>query len=247
MSSPAGYVVLSTQRTGSHLLRGVIGSHPAFVHAGEVLIPETPKPGSFDAFMADSTRPTDPPLLWAQYLIHLRMQKPNAAYVGLLVKYEHVKRIAGRDLTTDAAFYDVRIIHLVRQNILRMIASHHLAVARGVHVSSRQVHHGINSVELPAGDIVKRLRKKARLVETFRGRLRSRPHSCEIAYEDIMAGDSVNDELVLRLCDFFGVDDGFARQPRTVRLGPSQLRNMISNYDAVAKAVEGTEFEEMLE
>lgn len=247
MASPAGFIVLSTQRTGSHLLRNVIGSHPAFVHAGEALIPETSKPGSFDLFVASQTQGHVPTQLWQGYLDYLLGQKPSARYVGFLVKYEHVARIMGLDLTSDPFFREVRIIHLVRKNTLRMIASHHLAVARGVHVSTSKIDHEINSAEIPAGDALSQLRKKAMLVETFRQTLRSRPKTCEIAYEEIMNGEVVSEELAARLCEFFDVDDQFTRRPSTVKLGPDRLRDMISNYDAVSAALRGSEFETMLE
>lgn len=247
MSAPNGFIVLSTQRTGSHLLRSVVGSHPAFVHAGEVLIPGTPKPGSFDAFQADSARSSEPSRLWDEYLRHLQKHVSNARHVGFLVKYEHVDRVGGRDFTSDPIFTKVRVIHLVRRNILRMIASHHLAVARGVHVSHAPINHEINSVAVPADDVVNLLRKRAQMMAVFRDRLRYSPRSCEIAYEDIMNGDAVSDELILTLCGFFKVDDCFSRRPGTVQLGPRRLRDMISNYEAVASALRDTEFEGMLE
>lgn len=210
-------------------------------------MPETPKPGSFDVFLATAPRSTDPAVLWEEYLKHLQSQKPNARYVGLLIKYEHVDRIGNRDLISDPVFDDLRIIHLVRRNTLRMLASHHLAVARGVHVSSEPLRHDMSSVDLPVDDLLRRLRKKTQLVEAFRGHLDQRPQTCEIAYEDIMSGDTVSEDLVSTLCEFFMVEDNFARQPKTVKLGPERLRDMIGNYSAVASALSGTEFETMLE
>jgi LPS sulfotransferase NodH len=247
MSAPDGFIVLSTQRTGSHLLRSVIGSHPRFVHVGEALIPETHKPGSFDAFLTASTRASTPESLWREYLVDLCSENPSASYAGLLVKYEHVDRIMGRDLTRDPIFDDVRIIHLVRRNILRMVASHHLAVARGYHVLHEPIQHEITSVDLPVDGVLNHLRKKQTLVETFRGRLDGRPRTLEVAYEDIMQGEQVSDRLTSDLCRFFEVDNKFARMPETVKLGPDRLVDMVGNYDAVASVLAGSEFEEMLE
>lgn len=247
MKSCVGFIVLSTQRTGSHLLRSVIRQHPAFVLAGEALIPGTSKPGSLDAFLAATARASAPEQLWHEYLIDLCDQKPSATYAGLLVKYEHVDRVMGRDFISDPAFQGVQIIHLVRRNVLRMIASHHLAVARGAHVRDERTKFDIDSVEIPADNVLGLLRKKVQLIEAFRERLKGRPRSCEIGYEEIMAGEVVSESLIARLCEFFAVDDAFPRQPKTVKLGPDRLREMIRNYDAVAEVVQGSEFEDMLE
>lgn len=212
-----------------------------------MLAPGTPKPESFDSFLADSRRSDTPAALWQEYLVSLRDHKPEAEYVGMLVKYEHTDRIMGKDFILDPVFEDVRIIHLVRRNLLRMVASHHLAIARGVHVRHEPIQHEINSVELPVEGVLKQLRRKQSLVETFRERLRGRPLSCEVAYEDIMHGVNVSNRLVSLLCRFFEVEDEFARTPKTVKLGPDRLKDMISNYDAVASVLSGTEFERMLE
>jgi LPS sulfotransferase NodH len=248
MFSPAAYIILSTQRVGSHLLGGVVGSHPDFAHAGEVLMRNTPKPGSFDVFMDGVRQPSDPALIWRDYLGHLqKMQRSGARYVGFLVKYGDVDRIDGRDLTSDSLFDEVRIIHLIRRNILRMVASHHLAVARKLHVTSEIVQHEINSVELPADEIVRTLRKKAAAADKFRRRLAGRRYVLEVAYEDILDGGVVSDQLVGRLCKFFDVTDEFVRAPKTVKLAPEHLTALISNFDEVATAVSGTEFQEMLD
>jgi len=247
MRACAGFIVLSTQRTGSHLLRSVIRQHPAFVLAGEALIPGTSKPGSLDGFLATAPRAGAPEQLWGEYLLDLCNHKPSATYAGLLVKYEHVDRVMGRDFISDPAFQEIQIVHLVRHNVLRMIASHHLAVARGAHVRGARTEFDIDSVEIPPDDVLRLLRKRVQLIETFRERLKDRPRSCEIAYEEIMDGELVSESLIARLCEFFAVDDAFPRQPKTVKLGPDRLREMIRNYDLVAEALRGSEFEGMLE
>jgi hypothetical protein len=136
---------------------------------------------------------------------------------------------------------------LVRRNTLRTIASHHLAVARGLHVTSEVVQHDINSVEIPADDVVSALRRKTARVGAFRERLANRPHTLEVTYEDIMHEDLIDDALIRRLCEFFDVDDKFMRRPRTLKMAPEQLRALITNYDEVAAAVSKTEFQKFLD
>lgn len=247
MPGPVPYVVLSTQRAGSHLLGDILGSHPLFAQAGEVLIPETEKPGSFDSFVKRVDASMPPQALWHAYLDHLCARKPGATYAGFLVKYGHVKRIANKDLTSDPLFADVRIVHLVRRNILRAIASHHLAVARNVHVVRYSASYAVNSVKLDPRTLTAALRKKAATVETFRKRLAEHPNSVELSYEDLMDGDLVASQLPSRLCGFFEVGDEFTRCPPTARLAPHRLDELVSNYEQVEHTIKQTEFADMLD
>lgn len=243
---PAGYVILSTQRTGSHLLGNILGSHPAFAQAGDVLIPGREKRGSFDVF-ARSAGALPPASLWRNYLAHLREPKPTASYVGILVKYWLVDRIAGLDLTSDPVFADTRIVHLVRRNTLRVVASHHLATARGVHASKKHQTYEVNSVSIPPRAVLRSIQKREKTVQEFRDRLAGRPRTIEVAYEEILDGGSVSPQLIDRLCSFFEVDDRFSRKPETLKLAPEPLADLIDNYDEVASILRGTDFEYMLD
>lgn len=247
MPGPAPYVILSTQRVGSHLLGDVLGGHPLFAQAGEVLIPETRKPGSFDSFLDAADSSAKPEALWSRYLSHLQETKPSASHVGFLVKYGHVDRILERDLISDPLFGDVRIIHLTRHNVLRTVASHHLAVARKVHVIRRPMQHDVDTIELPAGTIVESLRKKASSVEAVRARLAERPLVLELAYEDMMDGEYVSEQVLDQLQRFFSVSNAFERKPATTKLAPTELKRLISNYTQIAAAVQNTEFQHMLD
>lgn len=248
MHGPAPYVILSTQRVGSHLLGDILGSHPMFAQAGEVLIPQTRKPGSFDSFLEATGPCAGPDVLWSQYLYHLRKAKPGAGHVGFLVKYGHIDRILNRDLISDHLFADVRVIHLTRRNVLRTVASHHLAVARKVHVARRPMHLDVDTIELPANTIVDVLRRKASSVETVRERLADSPLLVlEVAYEEIMEGEHVSEQLISKMRAFFDVPDGFSHEPKTMKLAPVELKMLLSNYSEIAAAVAGTEFQHMLD
>lgn len=248
MTTPDAYVVLSTQRTGSHLLGEVLGSHPAFAQAGEVLIPETTKRGSLDSFLA--ARPGDttpPPLLWREYISHLRQSNPSASHVGFLVKYGHVSRFAGLSLVESPELADTRIVHLVRRNLLRVVASHQLAVTRRVHVTKEHKTYDVNSVTLDPSATLAAITSRAKTVAEYRAKLAQRDRVLELAYEDIMDCGQVRQETIDSLCSFFDVDDRFTRTPETVKLAPPQLADLIDNYEDIAHALRDTEYKAMLD
>lgn len=248
MGDFAGYIILSTQRTGSHLLGDILGSHPAFAQAGEVLIPGTRKRGSFDKYIETAKSTSDnPATVLDDFLDHLRSRRPTASYVGFLVKYGHADRIGGQDLTVDPAFARIRIIHLVRRNLLRLVASHRLAAARKVHVSRRPVRHKVNSVSLNTKTLVDSLRSRREQIEEMSAKLTGRPGVLEVAYEEIMSGSTVSQACLSRLTSFFGASNEFRNDPATVRLAPVRLPDLIANYTDVARILRGTEFERMLD
>lgn len=243
----APYIVLSTQRTGSHLLGDVLKSHPAFAHSGETLLPGTRKRGSFDAFMDRMDRCPSVKTVWYRYLQYLRQDKPNAEHVGFLVKYGHVRRIGGLDLVSDPLFARVRIIHLVRRNALRTAVSHQLAVAREVHVTRVPMEHKVNSLSVHPDRLLKMVRQKLAAAQVFRRQLASRERCIELAYEDLMEGDEVRGEIVTRLCDFFDVRDAFSRIPGTIKLAPQPLEHLLENYSEVATIFREADLGYMLE
>lgn len=248
MTPPDAYAVLSTQRTGSHLLGEVLGSHPAFAQAGEVFIPKTTKPGSLDSFLAERPRDSTPrEVLWREYILHLHRSNPSASHVGFLVKYGHGSRFAGLSLVESPELADTRIVHLVRRNLLRVVASHHLAVARRVHVTRQRRTYDVNSVTLDPSSTLMAIRDKAKAVADQRAKLKPRARVLELAYEDIMDRGQVREETVSSLCSFFEVEDHFTRAPQTVKLAPPRLANVIDNYDDVAHALRGTDYEHMLD
>lgn len=248
MTPPDAYVVLSTQRTGSHLLGEVLGSHPAFAQAGEVLIPETTKRGSFDSFLAARPGDTTPPeVLWREYISHLRQANPSASHVGFLVKYGHASRFAGLSVVESPELADTRIVHLVRRNLLRVVASHQLAITRRVHVTKEHKTYDVDSVTLDPSATLVAIRSRAKTVAEHRTKLERRDRVLELAYEDIMDGGEVRQATIDSLCSFFAVDDRFTRAPQTVKLAPPQLAQLIDNYDDVARALRGTDYEHMLD
>lgn len=212
----------------------IIGSHPDFIQHGEILLPESKKPQSFTRFKRRS-RSTDPAGIWSEYLSYIQGPEVGARHIGFLVKYQDVSRIENLDITTHRLFASVRIIHLVRRDLLRSIASQHLARAREVYVTTRERQYAVNSVHLSPKGLLHALNQKRNLVSTFRTALANRPNSLELVYEDLLHGERVSDTISRQLATFFQVEDKFKRQPDTVQLAPEHLSDLISNYDEVAR------------
>jgi LPS sulfotransferase NodH len=248
LPDPFPYVVISTQRVGSHLLAEILESHPAFAQAGEVLLPGSSIRGSLDR-LSKKGRASKPHQPWTDFVRHLQTLNPGAVHVGFLLKYQHANRLA--DLRAARAdtemFEDMKVIHLTRRNILRAVISQYLALKRGVHVTRKTTDYQVNSVAPNPESVVSLIHQKSSKIREFRELLASHPATTEILYEDLIEHQRVSHATVERLCSFFGVDDRFARQPQTVKLTPPRLAAVVENYDQLADRLRGTKLENMLE
>ena len=68
----------------------------------------------------------------------------------------------------------------------------------------------------------------------------------ELAYEYMVAPNGLSESATLLVCEFLGIP----LEPMVtdlVKLNPDDLRMIVTNYDEVARAFAGTEFEQYLE
>jgi hypothetical protein len=238
-------VILTTQRTGSTFLVECLGSHPDIECAGEILIgaPDAPRPqyrGRFkqlaklaSIFTSGAWRPAR-----RMERFYAGGQAPVRAFK---VMYNHLSHpFAKRYL---AGNRDIRVLHLSRQNLLKVHVSRILMGKRDRVQAFAPVDAVRTRVE-PQEAIAAMRAARARY-ELFDSLFSDHPR-LPLTYESLFDGQHLNAETARRICEFLGVAP-HAMKSKIVKLNPESLRDMVTNYDELAAAVSRTEFAEMLE
>lgn len=130
----------------------------------------------------------------------------------------------------------VRIIHLVRENVLKQFVSYLAAKQRNVHhsdtpVEAIRVHVDTGAIAQTLGE----LEQRRLLLE-----LRFRGTNClRITYEQFCEAPT---KLGSRVIEFLGVDNAAMIAPPLAKLNSDDLSVLIENYDDVVHRLRGTPF-----
>jgi LPS sulfotransferase NodH len=255
------YLVLSTQRSGTSYLTERMGAHPAVGAYGEILIPWARGRPEWPPGAAD--RP-----YYATYLEELGVDPARTAprrgsahrhlygYLDWVYEPRRDFRSIGFKLMYDVARWypellhylrsrEVRVIHLIRRNVLDLYLSR-------VGMFQRRATHAWSAAEREEKKVqvnVSELRSRLAQLERQR-RIADRALRAaripvhDVAYEDLLADDGYL-EAVMGFC---GIDDLSGRDlsARMQKLAPYSHRDGVANYEQVAAELRGTPYERFL-
>jgi LPS sulfotransferase NodH len=244
-------VILATQRTGSTWLTDMLNSHPAIASYEELFLPANAdrRPWGpadqelFDNYYERRVRHEWPLAgsFWTlKYLEEFYAPRPQTEAVGLKLMYSQLKERPW--LLAYVVLRRVRVIHLVRTNLLDVILSGETAKAR------RQYHALVSdavapsAVSLPTERLVPELENLQRSVDRIRQLLRLLPApSVEVSYERL-----TRDEAAFRpVFSLLGVEP-HSLGSRFAKLNRAPKADLIANYPEVERALTGTRFESFL-
>lgn len=237
-------VILTTQRTGSTFLMECLGSHPEIHCADEILngqpdsrIP--PARGPFRHFIKFAriarTGAWLPAFRLEQFYGRGRSRvRCFKAMYNQLARPLVLRYLLSHD--------EIRVIHLSRQNLLKVYVSTLLMQKRRVLQATRPVAPVWIRVD-PHKAVVFMRTARARY-ERYEA-LFARHSRLSVTYESLFDGVRLRAATASRICDFLGVSR-HPMQSAIVKLNPSSLREMVTNYDELAEAVTRSEFAEML-
>lgn len=251
--SPTRFVILASMRSGSRWLVELLDAHPPAVVYGEAFLADGQ--GSMASSAASlpyfttylAARPA-----WARHARRLQ----RARYLELLyrsggealaVGYKLMAGQAARSpwLLEYSSLRRVRVVHLVRRNLLRAIVSHKVALERHSFHPRRNSELAPVSLRLDADGLVDEIERRSAAVDGARARVgRLQLRSIEVEYEDLLRNTA---EELARVCVFLGIRPP-SRLPETtlVRAVPS-LDAVVSNLADVGHALAGTPYAWMLE
>lgn len=244
------FVVLSTQRSGSGFLRSLLKSHPSISCLEELFLSRNTNPITYRSYRTSSMRRALEDLLVrdkavCDYLAEVYARQPaNHRAVGFKLMYGQAERHP--EVVEWCRRNGVKIVHLVRRNMLKMIVSRHIAAKRRVYHSTRPLEpkavrlnrlNRLNIWRLPS-----QLRKLGDLVEANRQLFSSMPY-LEVVYEDCLTNQEWESRRIL---EFLECDPDIRLVSDLVKTSPDSLEHLIENYDDIRRALTGTPFEAYL-
>lgn len=175
-----------------------------------------------------------------RYLEELYAPRAAIEAIGLKVMYGQLKRYPW--LLAYMVLRRVRVLHLVRTNLLDVVVSQETAQARRQYhaYTSEAVDH--SAIDLRTEQLVSQLEGLQRSVDAIRLLLRLLPTpSIEISYEELgRSGDALDAAFAFLGVVPQRVTSRFAKLNR----GPKQA--LIANYQDVERTLRGTRFERFL-
>lgn len=243
------FILLAAQRSGSTWVLDMLNSHPRVVGYSELFLRggvDRPKiwAGEKDllqwqAFLAEHGPPRSRVArtyrLW-QYLNRVYAPRPGIEAVGFKLMY--IQQNVSRPLVPALVLRRVRVIHVIRRNVIDILLSKETAAARGaLHAHSGDAVAAVR-VRLPTETLLERIASHERQVEQARARFaRLRLPYREVFYEDLVRENAEFDSLF----DFLGTEPPGDRLSSPLqKLNPTSQADVIENYDEVRAALEGT-------
>lgn len=248
------FVVLTTQRSGATFFIECLSSHPQILCHHETLFSQRNRLKflSFDQphafyyrYRSGSLKHQLEHLTRSKRLIYnciddyLSTLAGKAEVIGLKVSYNQIAKYPAIAHWINER--EVRIIHLVRENVLKTHLSLMTAKKRKLSHSTRKV--VPVQVWLDPRKVQRVLRRRLLLVEEHRAMFTDKPY-LEVCYEAFVVDRESESRRVLRFLD---IDEFVPLQASLVKLNPDSLEQIIENYDQVAQALRGTELERYLE
>jgi LPS sulfotransferase NodH len=137
------------------------------------------------------------------------------------------------------ARHEVTIIHLVRENALKLLVSRTVAKQTGQFHFARTAQRP--QIPLDPQKTLVELQKIVAKRESMRQQFKGHPY-LEITYEKFFAGDAHEQERILH---FLGLKNAAMQAPGFLeKLNPDSVRQVIENYDEIAAALRDTPYAE---
>lgn len=238
-------IILTTQRSGSTFLVSCLRSHPQVQCAGEIL----------------NGQPDDPRPMYRgplrQVVKGIRILRTGAWLPGSFMEayfrrgtakvrcfkamYNQLARpFARRFLVGDES---IRVIHLRRHNLLKVHIST-LLMNKRKQLQATAPTEAV-WIRVDPRKAIESMRKARDRYESYDRAFERHPR-LQVAYENLIAADGINEDVRRDICDFLDIAQLPMSSP-LVKLNPESLRDMVTNYDELADALGRTEFASMLD
>lgn len=218
------FIILSRSRTGSNLLASLLNSHPQVAVDGEIL-------GRLEG--RDPAR-----VLGGAFARQGRLIRAK----GLKIFYYHPLDAEGAPVWERlAADPKLRVLHLKRKNLLRVLVSRKIAEARNAWSSAQRDSRGLgeDKAAFIGADEVRRVFDQTREWERWGDSLFERHVVVSLHYEDL---DRDPDEVLAPVFESLGVPPA-RLSTEFQRQNPEPLRRLIVNFDQLRDEFRGDPLE----
>jgi hypothetical protein len=265
-------LLVARQRSGTHVLKSVLSTHPALFCFGELFGLPSSQPAhdrplretNYFTFLrryakGDILRilPDRHEALFLDFLDYLRTVATKPQIV-IDVKYNSTQFLAepwAQELGVPFFFdlaqrHRLNVLNLTRTNYLRYWISNAKAARSGVF--DRHTYGEVppdSRLHLKPETLVEIFTRCRREDDLVAAQLKRIPHTLRADYTEVFPGgaDLVDPELLARLAVWFGTSNDFVARTTYQKLSQLPLEETIANYDDVAAVLRGTEFEYCLE
>jgi hypothetical protein len=239
-------IILTTQRTGSSFLVECLASHPEIECAREILegFPDDPH---VDPYRGPFRRAVKLFNMFRSGAWH-PSRRLEAYFAGGRAKVRMFKAMYNQLERPFCLRYlreheDIRVVHLRRQNLLKLHVST-LLMGKRRELQARAPVQPIRIRVDPAKAIAGMRLAKARY-ERFE-RIFERHPRLQVTYESLIDGRVLQHETGRRICEFLDIPP-HPMQSELVKMNPESLRQSVTNYHELAAQVSRTEFAELLD
>ncbi|MEM9298991.1 MAG: sulfotransferase [Bacteroidota bacterium] len=252
-------VVVGTQRTGTTVLRSVLSTHPKLKTFGEVFLNRHSNMKESYYKYLQMRLTNDVKLcvpsaenfgdLFKGYLEYLQDLSNEADCITFDCKYNFLQGalIPGEMGMQKRPFLlhlfrenEVKIIHLIRKDVLATYVSSLLSVKNQVWATSDLSRLKARSVEVPLENLVENLRSRVAEQEYFKALLPAKMVKT-IFYEDMIIDGVFSEDVMDVVAEHLGVENQFQLEPELKKIAPS-LQESIINFTQVKDLLKDTEF-----
>jgi LPS sulfotransferase NodH len=241
------FCILGIQRTGTTLIRTTLNSHPCIRCAGEVFKLKSWRSSAYEGELGYSKYINES--LTRKIRHHVAKNSLAQEYLEFLYGVEGYEAIGFKLMHNQLKQFpqvvpylksnDVKVIHVIRENVLKTWVSRRAAVARGYH-STQAV--GKIKMEIPTANLVKNLNRLSVDSQRWADIFSRTPNYISVCYEEFVNNRK---RECGRLCGFLGVE-AQEMESSLVKLTSDNLSDVIANYDEVRECLVGTPYEDFV-
>ena len=237
------FIIISTQRSGSSLLVTTLASHPEVQCLREIFLEENLYPNSYSTYWTSSVRNRLMHFLCRDksvdsYLVKISAEARGAAAFGFKFMYSQDKLLP--QVMEWAEREDVKVIHLIRANVLKNRTSRLVSRFRNLAHSTDRVE--VCRISMETKRLKEKLDAMSKQIDQYRSRL-SHLQYIEVTYEDLVTNQAYE---LKRLLEFLEMKVVPGLSSDLVKVNPDNVSEVIENYDEVVRALTGTKYEQFL-
>jgi LPS sulfotransferase NodH len=246
---PVRFVILGMQRTGTILLMGLLDSHPEvactgelFQHKADLVQHSVPR---YRLYVTGSLKGRI--LYLAARKLSIQSYLDNvftildAPVVGFKLMLDQANRFPA--VLDYLKVHDFKVIHIVRENLLKTYISRLRARQTGVYLSTKSAKKVL--LHVPVDSLIEELAALENEQERLQSMVsRLSLDSVSVRYESI-AGRLRGSEL-RRLLLFLGAYPDIHLEPRSTKITPDDLGEAIANYEEVVATLIDTGYQRFL-
>ncbi len=236
------------ERSGSTHLTSLMNSHPMvncrpeILHEGRMKsnLFETSHSGSLTDFFVRFFS-GDWQLLnndWQAGTAVPKMVKSNSTHIGFKLKYTQLKEFP-EALDLLLSYEGIKIIHLYRRNILRLVVSKRIQMvlweAHGIANIPRKkdISFDLPKIYIEPEELINQMNFRASLIDSHRKMLRHHEYM-EVSYEELIDNEigTVNE-----IQEYLGVSERASLKSSYKKIANQPLFNILKNYEEVAEVL----------